>query len=61
MTELSIPILFVLPAIANIVTIQSAKASCRNKVVVLFFLILCLIRVVMERVLPMVERMTRPK
>jgi hypothetical protein len=39
---------------------QSAKARLINKVVVLFFLILCPIRVEMERVLPIVDRITRP-
>ena len=45
---------------ANIVTKQSAKARFMNKVVVLFFLILCPINVEMERVLPIVDKMTRP-
>ena len=48
------------PAIANVVTMQSAKDRFMNKVVVLFFLILCPIRVEMERVLPIVDRNTRP-
>ena len=49
------------PAIANVVTMQSAKARFMNKVVVLFFLILCPTRVLMKRVLPIVERITRPE
>ena len=49
------------PAIANVVTMQSAKDRFMNKVVVLFFLILSPIRVEMERVLPIVERITRPR
>jgi hypothetical protein len=48
------------PAIANVVTMQSAKARLINRVVVLFFIILCPIRVEMKRVLPIVERITRP-
>jgi hypothetical protein len=50
----------VVPAIANTVTMQSAKARLRNKVVVLFFLILCPIREEMERVWPNIDRTTRP-
>ena len=49
------------PVIANVVTMQSATARFMNNVVVLFFLILCPIRVEMERVLPIVERITRPR
>ena len=48
------------PAISNIVTMQSAKARFMNKVVVLFFLILCPNRVLMERVFPIVDRITKP-
>ena len=49
------------PAIANAVTMQSAKARCRNMVVVLFFLILCPIRVLIDRVLPIVDMITNPE
>ena len=53
-------LIIIIPAIAKTVTMQSAKAKFMNKVVVLFFLILCPIRVEMERVLPIVDRITRP-
>ena len=48
-----------IPAIANTVTMQSAKARLMNKVVVLFFLILCPSRVMIERVFPIVDRITK--
>jgi hypothetical protein len=52
--------LYIIPAIANTVTKQSAKARFMNKVVVLFFLILCPIRVLMEMVFPTAEKITKP-
>jgi hypothetical protein len=48
------------PAMANTVTKQSAKVRCLNKVVVLFFLILLSIRVLMARMFPIVDRITKP-
>ena len=39
---------------------QSAKARCRKRVVVLFFLILFLNSLEMARVLPMMDKATRP-
>ena len=42
-------------------TKQSAKARCRNMVVVLFFLILFPIKVWIARVLPIVEKMVKPE
>ena len=40
---------------------QSAMAKCRNMVVLLFFLILWLSKVLMDSVFPMVEMITKPK
>jgi hypothetical protein len=60
MTKIPFSMLCTVPAIANVVTKQSAKVRCMNKVVVLFFLILLSIRVLMARMFPTVDRITKP-
>ena len=54
------PSTFNLPAIGKIVTKQSAMVKWRNKVVVLFFLILFLNSLEIARVFPMIDRATSP-
>ena len=60
MTKMPLSLLITVPAIANTVTKQSAKVRCMNKVVVLFFLILLSIRVLMARMFPIVDKITKP-